>query len=277
MRAAIWFQTNMARQASRRVVFLLVLAALAVPLQAQAPDVASGSMTVVPPTSPFGAEYKAAYDQTQWAWLHEDAGVAAEVVARLQAEDSLFSGRDVGAVKEAMYIDGLLLETSGSGVTADDLLGSVEHRLMTKLFTDATALWYPATAKLANAARLSPEQEEKLWQQLDEYRSLREQVPGLKAVDVLWASIAVAHDQRAVEIFHFDAYEYLMYMADYRVIRKVMVDKVVGAILEGCVHPNADRCQATYESGVLAGEVARAACRLNLSRSRIACDALRGL
>ncbi len=275
MRAAIWFQTNMPWQACRRVV-LLALAALTVPLQAQAPDVASDSRTLVPPTSPFGAEYKAAYDQTQWAWLHEDAGVPSEVVALLQAEDSPFSGRDVGAVKEAMYIDALSLETSGSGVTADDLLGSVEYRLVTKLLTDATALWYPATPKLADTTRLAPEQEEELWQQLDEYRALRE-VPGLKAADVLWASIAVAHDQRAVEIFHLDAYEYLMYMADYRVIRKVMVDKVVDAILEGCVDPNADRCQATYESGVLAGEVARAACRLNSSRSRIACDALSGL
>ena len=260
---------------------LLTLGALAAPLWAQTPDTAADSGAAAEPATPSEASTcaawytpgapKSALDESGcWTWAEE--GTSADVVAHFRASE-LVSPKDLVAVKIAVDLDAEFLATEG--VTADFLLASVEHRMMTKGFSSAMAPSIPPDpSSPAGAAWLSPEQDETLWQLqlLDEYQPLRERVPALKAVDMLWASIAVEQDRRAIALLHVDAYEYLLQMVDYRIAHKVMVDEAVDAIVAACVDPDADLCQATYESETC--EIPYAACRLSL-RSEDFCASLR--
>ena len=209
----------------------------------------------------WSAKYKAAMDAEHWAWL-EETGVSAELVGRLQESD-LVSGEDVEAVRHSMRMDAEFIQIRG--LTADSLLASVGDRLTIRGFATAHAVWYPPTDTPADAAQPSSELDEKLWQALGEHRHLHEEVPDSKAVDVLWASIAVAHDQHALELLRVGAHHYLMDMPDYRIVRTAMIDDVVDRIVAAC-DPDGT-CETSYDPSTLACETARAACELNPSQA----------
>lgn len=239
------------------VLFALIVGA---PLHGQDVDGAteSGSASY----AAWSAKYKAAMDAEHWAWL-EDAGVSAEVVGRLR-ESGLVSGEDVEAVRHSMRMDAEFIQIRG--LTADGLLASVGDRLTIRGFATAHAVWYPPTDTPADAAQPSSELDEKLWQALGEHRHLHEEIPDLKAVDMLWASIAVAHDQHALELLRVGAHHYLMHMPDYRIVRTAMIDDVVDRIVAAC-DLDGGPCETAYDPSILACETTRAACELDPSRA----------
>ena len=241
---------------------LIVLLALIVGAPLHGQDVDDATESGQGAYAAWSAKYKAAMDEEHWAWL-EEAGVSAELVGRLQ-ESELVSGEDVGAVMASMGLDTMFVQTRG--LTADHLIASVGDRLTTRLFVTAIAVWYPPTDTPADAAQPSSELDEKLWQALGEHRHLHEEIPDLKAVDVLWASIAVDHDQHALELLRVGAHHYLMQMPDYRIVRTAMIDDVVDRIVASC-DTDGGPCEAAYDGAVLACETARAACELNPSRA----------
>ena len=182
-----------------RLLVLLFALIVGAPLHGQGADGATDSSSAS--YAAWSAKYKAAMDAEHWAWL-EETGVSAELVGRLQESD-LVSGEDVEAVRHSMRMDAEFIQIRG--LTADGLLASVGDRLTIRGFATAHAVWYPPTDTPADAAQPSTALDEKLWQGLGEHRHLHEEVPDSKAVDVLWASIAVAHDQHALELLRVGA------------------------------------------------------------------------
>lgn len=239
-------------------LFALIVGA---PLHGQGVDDAVEPSSV-PSYAAWSTRYKAAMDAEHWAWL-EESGVSAEVVDRLQESD-LVSGEDVEAVRHSMRMDAEFIQIRG--LTADYLLASFGDRLTIQGFATAPAVWYPPTDTPADAAQASSELDEKLWQALDEHRHLHEELPDMKAVDVLWASIAVDHDQHALELLRVGAHHYLMHMPDYRIVRSAMIDDVVDRIVAAC-DLDGGTCEIAYDGAALACETARVACELNPGRA----------
>ena len=195
-------------------------------------------------------QVKAEYEDDAWDWYQQNAAdpTAARKQRRTMPDSTAYQ---ITWARVAMGIDEIMY--AASGITPDFIVSSVELELIRSKFTDAMASPPLPVAEPGYGPRTSqPEIDAAVWTQYDdllgEHAALQDRASPPSAVDLLWAVLAVAMDQRVMEQTHITAYR-LMTTVEYQVLRKIAIDMEVDAIvhnIEACLgvsDDNAEECR----------------------------------
>ena len=183
------------------------------------------------PSSLHIEDLRAEHDRHLWQWFRESLDTPT-TVARLKEAIPHLDAADLEWTRAAMQHDANALATPG--VSAYNLIASVDHQLSRKMLADAAASARPADD---NEALTRVADDATVWAAfadvLAPFAHFRERNPATRAVDVLWAIRAASMNEQVMERWHRSDYNVIDDVR-YHVAQKLMLDAMV-SVVENCV------------------------------------------